>query len=194
VQALRSICLQMMDHKALNAIESDIWNQLGRALVDRRSPMRWFTLATISSNEPQARTVVLRGSDREARTLTFYTDRRTPKVTEILASPNVSCLFLNAKTMQQYRFSGPAEVLSEGSVWQAHWERLSDRGKQDYSSLTVPGQVGEMSYKSALARDNFCVVEVTAHQLDWLSLAREGHQRAVFDWSGAEAQAKWVAP
>ncbi|MFP3387127.1 pyridoxamine 5'-phosphate oxidase family protein, partial [Tritonibacter sp. SIMBA_163] len=52
-----------------------------RGVHDRHAPARHPTLATVSpAGMPQARTVVLRGADKQAATLTLYTDVHSDKV------------------------------------------------------------------------------------------------------------------
>jgi hypothetical protein len=187
----------MTDHKDFHAIETETWQALEAACAGPRTPLTWFSLATVAAGaQPQQRTVVLRGAEQSSRTLTIYTDVRTPKVTEISATPSVACLFFNPETMHQYRLNGTARVLTDGPMWQAHWSGLSENGKRDYASLSVPGEAtgGEAVYDPNLAKQNFAVIEITCETLDWLKLARGGHQRAQFDWRSGKPRAIPVTP
>lgn len=205
IWALRLVCATtprylpavMSDNNDLNAIEAETWRTLEAACSGKRTPYTWFTLATVSEGGmPEQRTVVLRDVDRTARTLTFFTDRRTPKVAEIMAQPNIASLFFDAEAMVQLRFSGKAEVLTEGDIWQRYWDSVSENGKADYAALKVPGTVrpDELTYDTGLAKHNFAAVKIVCDRLDWLKLARSGHQRAVFEWTDHGMTANATVP
>ncbi|MEM8615606.1 MAG: pyridoxamine 5'-phosphate oxidase family protein [Pseudomonadota bacterium] len=170
---------------------------LGRGTVDRRSKLRWFTLATVSPEGlPQARTVVLRTVDRTARTLTLYSDARATKMADITAQPRVMCHFFDSDAMVQMRWSGQAIVHHEGAVWQRHWQGLTDRGKRDYASLAAPGAAEpDTAYDASMAEVYFRAIEVQLQALDWLSLSRDGHRRARLQWSDdGDVTGDWVVP
>ena len=185
----------MTDTDSLLAIVTEVWATLGRAAVDKQSPLRWFTLATVSPDgQPEARTVVLRGVDRSLRRLTLYTDRRAAKVLALTANPTASCHFFDARRMLQYRLVGKAEILTEGPRWDEHFHRLPPTATEDYAALLAPGSVGVSKRDTALAADYFTVVDVTVDSLDWLNLSRDGHLRARFDWQGQNTFAEFIVP
>lgn len=173
--------------------------ELARGSVDRKSPLRWFTLATMRGDgQPEARTVVLRAVDQDAARMTCFTDRRSAKVAEIADNPRVTCLFFDAKHMRQYRLNGEARILTSGPVWARHWQGLSERGKRDYAAITAPGTQGhqDADYNLDLAEQYFTVIEVSVDEMDWLSLASSGHRRARVTWSdgGSSSEAVWLTP
>ncbi|MEO1273648.1 MAG: pyridoxamine 5'-phosphate oxidase, partial [Myxococcota bacterium] len=62
----------------LNLTLTKALDQLARGVHDRHSQFRTPTLVTVSpEGHPAARTVVLRHFDRNTRTLTLHTDRRS---------------------------------------------------------------------------------------------------------------------
>jgi hypothetical protein len=185
----------MSDINSLKAIMTEVWATLGRAAVDKQSPLRWFTLATVSPDgQPEARTVVLRGVDRGLRRLTFYSDRRAAKVPALTANPTVSCHFFDAKRMVQYRLDGQAEILTEGTRWNEHFQRLSEAAIEDYAALLPPGSIGSSKRDTALAANHFTVIDVAVDSLDWLRLSRDGHLRARFDWQESKTFAEFIVP
>ena len=187
----------MMDHKDLRAIETETWHAIEAACTGPRTPLTWFSLATVSANgRPQQRTVVLRDVDANARRLVLFTDIRTPKIAELTTNPNVACLFLDSEAMLQYRLEGTASVLESGDIWQSYWNMLSENGKRDYASLGIPGETtdSETAYDTNLAKANFAVIEITCETLDWLKLARGGHKRIQFDWRSDKPIANQVTP
>ena len=184
----------MKDEADLSQIENETWTRLVRAKGDRRSALRWFVLATSDSqSRPQQRTVVLRDVDRVHRTMTIFTDRRSPKVMELAANPAISALFFDPKAMIQMRFSGEGQVLGrkDSDVY------FPKRAVQDYASVHAPGThlpSPGIDYDEAIAAENFCAIQLRFTHLDWLQLAREGHRRARFVWSQGKCQSSWLAP
>ena len=61
-------------HNDLAATLKFAWQMVGRGVQDRRSAFHTPVLATQSLGGPQARVLVLRAADAQARTLTFHTD------------------------------------------------------------------------------------------------------------------------
>ncbi|MEO1643371.1 MAG: pyridoxamine 5'-phosphate oxidase family protein [Pseudomonadota bacterium] len=185
----------MSDAERLKQIETDAWNLLGRAVVYKRSPMRWFTLATVSpKGQPEARTVVLREVSRESYRITLFTDRRAAKVAALRANPGAECHFFDSRKMLQFRLSGVATILTKGTRWQTLFDKVPEYALGDYSALIAPGTAGGMESDMALAAQYFTVVDISIHTMDWLSLSREGHQRAHFDWRKETTKADFVVP
>ncbi|MEM1086862.1 MAG: pyridoxamine 5'-phosphate oxidase family protein [Pseudomonadota bacterium] len=185
----------MSDADRLSEIETNTWNLLGRAVVDKRSPLRWFTFATVSPDgQPEARTVVLREIDRDTRRITLFTDRRALKVAALQANSKTECHFFDSRKMLQFRLSGVASILTDGSRWQALFDKVPDHALGDYSALIAPGTSGTMDSDSALAADYFTVIDISVQSLDWLSLSRDGHQRARFIWHEGTTKAEFVVP
>lgn len=185
----------MSDTDSLQAIATEVWTTLGRAAVDRQSPLRWFTLASVSEGGlPEARTVVLRQVDRTLRRLTIYTDRRAAKVPALTVNPTASCLFFDAKRMVQYRLVGQAEIITEGSRWDEHFQRLSEAAIEDYAALLPPGSIGTSKRDTALAANYFTIIDIAIDSLDWLRLSRDGHLRARFDWQDDKTFAEFIVP
>lgn len=71
-----------------------------------------MVLSTVSADGvPSARTVLLKGFDREG--FVFYTNYESQKAREISANPHVSLVFLWAEMEKQVRISGVATRLSQ---------------------------------------------------------------------------------
>ncbi len=67
------------------------FGRLAEGARDGRSPFRTPALATLGRDgAPQLRTVVLRGFDPAARSLSIHTDRRSAKVAELAADPRAA--------------------------------------------------------------------------------------------------------
>jgi len=149
------------------------------------SGTRWCQLASVDAQgQPQIRTVILRQFDHAARQMLFYTDKRSPKCSELISQPNVCCHFLTRAHKQQYRFSGQARLLTDGPLWQSHWEALKPAALREYNGLSAPGTKGETEYLDGQAKDNFALLCVGFERLDYLCLSEtaEAHERVQIHW------------
>ena len=160
---------------------------LERAAADRRSKFREFTLATIEDDRPAARTVILRAVDRQARAVTFWTDRRSRKVAAL--DRVVEALFWDPKTSLQLRLAGTATT--EGTAnpdVAALFDGLPDRALHDYAAIAAPGAEwrDDAPFDRARARANFALVRIEARSADLLELSSKGHRRFAFDLARSE--------
>ncbi|MEM6727305.1 MAG: pyridoxamine 5'-phosphate oxidase, partial [Pseudomonadota bacterium] len=71
-------------HETLPGVYDSAWQMLLRGAADAKHAARTPTLATISVDGPQQRTLILRKVNREKATLTLYTDAATAKVRELM--------------------------------------------------------------------------------------------------------------
>ena len=102
-----------------------IWQELQRATVDRHHEWRTPVLASVDADGlPQARTVVLRRAEADTRTLTCFTDARSPKCAELQARPQAALVFWSQRLGWQLRITARAEVDTDGPAVQAAWERV----------------------------------------------------------------------
>ncbi|HEX5697633.1 MAG TPA: pyridoxamine 5'-phosphate oxidase family protein, partial [Rhodoferax sp.] len=103
-----------------------IWVELQRATQDRHHEWRTPVLATLGSDgTPQARSVVLRHANAQPARLTFYTDERSPKVTEIVANPCVSLVFWSKRLSWQLRVRADMAVQTSGAEVVSAWSQVS---------------------------------------------------------------------
>lgn len=172
--------------------------QLSRATADPKSPFRWPVLCSATEDNIGGRVVVLRQFNPEERRLVFYTDFRSEKCGDIRSNPKVECVFFDRRPMIQLRVSGSAELQTDGDLWNNHYERIADANWQDYAFLPAPGSVTQSpknirNFKD-LAAENFCLVVVSILKIDWLSLSRDGHRRALLDWSKSDGEHTWLVP
>jgi len=177
-------------------ITPQIWVQLQRASVDRHHEWRTPVLASVGlDGTVQARTVVLRRVDIEAQRLFFYTDRRSPKVLELKATPVASLVFWSRRLSWQIRARVSIRILEAGPVVDSAWASVvQSPSAADYLSSSPPGSVLPAP---AVAPETPAVLDASQpldllggpHQLavvcadvlsiDWLELSRAGHRRAL---------------
>ncbi|MBD2842255.1 pyridoxamine 5'-phosphate oxidase family protein [Erythrobacter rubeus] len=187
-------------------VTRDLIDRLTNAAKDRKCPMH--TPAVVTS-DIDARTMVLREFDAESRTLRFHTDTRAPKVATIEADPRMAVLFYDKPAKVQIRARGEGRILRSGPVADSAWERGDNFARRCYlgegpgtfsdepiSGLPPEFEGSEPSDEQLIpARENFAVLLVELHALDWSYLAHTGHVRAQFmrgedgEWDG-----RWVSP
>jgi len=94
------------------------------------------------------------------------------------------------------RASGPAQTVTGGADWASAFARARQAGLDDYTTQAAPGALlGEagITRQLDLAEENFSLLRVSIETVDWLSLSREGHARAVLDWREG-ASHSWRVP
>ncbi len=184
--------------QALPEIESALWRELSRAVRDRHHAWRFAVLATVSAQadgvQPEARTVVLRDCDRDARTLLVYTDARSAKVQQAERRPQGVVVLWSASLGWQLRLNVALALHSSGLQVSSRWAQLQlTPAAQDYLSPLPPGTPladAPAATPDRDSRSHFAVLECHVQSTDWLELHRDGHRRARFDADGA----RWLVP
>jgi pyridoxamine 5'-phosphate oxidase len=190
---------------------SDLWNELGRGVVDRRHGFHVPVLATHGvDGAPQARAVVLRRVLPESFEIHCHTDLRSGKVAEILADQRVAWHFYDEGRRLQLRIAARAEVVATDARVDEAWARSAVTSRRCYLAPRAPGSVCDApspnlpegvrdrrptEEETLPGRANFALVVTRAMSVDWLHLASEGHQRARFELDAAGAwRGSWTEP
>jgi len=176
----------------LASIHERIWDELQRAAAERGRPWRTPVLATAGGEAGcDARTIVLREVDAEARELVFFTDARSPKVGQISHHPPAVLVAWSPELGWQLRMTVRLEVETSGLAVSSRWARLKmTPAAQDYLSPLPPGSPLVQPAPERGSREHFAVVTAHVERIDWLDLAEAGHRRALFDATGA----RWIQP
>ncbi len=187
----------------IDQLSSWCWAQLGRATQDRHSEFRWVNLATRDCDGlPQVRTVVLREVVPAEQRVSFHTDTRSKKLTELTRHCEVALHFNSRCRGVQMRVAGRAEIASDENRRRA-WQSLHVGAKATYAQREIPG--AKISDPKQCHLDagsttgggyaNFVLVNVSVASIDWLELKRCGHRRALLMYRpGGEHTATWLAP
>lgn len=176
----------------LVAIEAACWQQLVACCRDKGHAWRLLGLATLDGDLPQLRNVVLREADAPARTLTFYTDARSPKVAQISARPQAMLLAWSPALGWQLRLRVHLAVQTSGLAVSSRWAKLKlSPAAQDYLSPLPPGATldGPAPAPQRDSRSHFAMVTAQVLAMDWLELHAAGHRRALFE---PGAQGRWL--
>jgi hypothetical protein len=184
--------------QALPQIEAALWRELSRAVRDRHHAWRVATLATVAASadgvQPEARSVVLRDCDRDARRLLVYTDARSAKAQQAERRPQGVLVLWSAALGWQLRLNVALVLHTGGLQVSSRWAQLKlTPAAQDYLSPLPPGTPLADTPEATPerhSRGHFAVLECQVQSTDWLELHREGHRRARFDGDGA----RWIAP
>ena len=194
--------MQIMDLNVEHSLQDDslpkqIWQQLQRASVDKHHEWRSPVLVTngLSNNQdsaqnnwPDARTVILRAVDLNLNRLTFYTDSRSPKVSQLLSNPNALLVFWSKRLNWQLRVKVTISVIVDGELHQKTWKIVKQSATaKDYLSLKAPGELLTNNTKKTEPEQttpHFAMLIAQVVNIDWLALSRDGHQRAIINSSG----------
>jgi hypothetical protein len=178
----------------LERIEEQIWDELSDAAAQPGHAWRQMVLATVNlAGLPEARTVVLRDVQVNAREIVFYTDARSPKVDGLRLKPQASFVFWSPELGWQLRVSASCQVETGGLAVLSRWAKLKmTPAAQDYLAPTAPGsRLTSETLSERSTRAHFAVVTAQVQRLDWLELRREGHRRAAFE---AGRPPEWLQP
>jgi hypothetical protein len=181
---------------SLADLPARLWAELVRASRDRHHGWRLPVLATVDSHgAPQARTVVLRSADAGSGELVCYTDRRSPKVSQLRVDGRGVLVFWCARLSWQLRAQVRIEIEDEGPRVQAAWARVAGQpGARDYLAPAAPGSAVSQPGIQDGPHDmhHLAVLAARVEALDWLELdRREGPRRAAVD---AQGRAQWLMP
>lgn len=197
------------NHASLEELPSLIWNALGSAAADGSHPFRFAAVATGSPAACALRTVVLREVHAERRQLVFFTDVRSPKISELRAAPRLAWLFYDAAERVQVRATATARIHHNDEIAARGWEQTPVTGRLNYSTVDAPGtaldgwadslpaelRVAAPDERNTMAgRGNFAVVATVVDRLDWLWLNPAGHRRAEWTWDGTRFGGRWITP
>ena len=179
----------------LQDIESAVWRELARAVKGPGHAWRVAVLATRDAEGADARSVVLRELDVEARQLLIYTDARSPKLGQLAAHPSGTLVLWSSELGWQLRLSVTLEAETSGLRLSSRWALLKlTPAAQDYLSPLPPGSHLDAPAGAPVperdSREHFALITASVTAVDWLELHAKGHRRARFDASGAV----WLTP
>lgn len=181
-----------------NELLAGIWSSLRDGVEHGRHPFHTPALASASGQNPDIRTVVLRGADEKHRTLVCHTDIRSPKVTAFQLNPRAAWLFYDRQAKVQLRILGEVSIHQADDVAAARWEKSSPGSRRCYQAAHAPGavlaRIGDRTAELDEGFDNFAVVSSEVLSIDWLYLQAGGHLRARFEWGGEAWNGRWLAP
>ncbi len=188
----------------LDASLRTAWTMLAQGVTDRASGFNTPVVASADADgKPQARTMILRGVDAMAKTLTFHTDIRTPKITQWRQSEFVCVVFYDHKEKIQVRVEGTVYLHRDDLLADELWHAARPTSQLAYAAHSAPGTSIAAPLPATVSltpdtRRNFCAVVIHVDTLEWLYLAppndTQGNQRARFSWHDGVLTATWLQP
>lgn len=195
--------------RTLNDVLRWSWRNLHNGVRNFKHPFHRVTLTTVDGNQPQARTVIVRGFSEKDRSLICHCDARSPKVSQIRDNPNVSWLFYDPEKWMQLRLRGTASVHSNDKTAESQWEKVRLSNRINYCTEIPPGSPAQKptsglpSFVRRKApklldhsdgRKNFAAIVCRFDHMDWLFLKLTGNIRATFHWENHRINASWIIP
>jgi hypothetical protein len=172
-----------------------VWQLLGRATADRRSPLRTPVMATVGADGcPDARVVVLRRAQNSAGILHVHTDIRTKKVSDLESNPGATFCAWVPKDDLQIRIKSVATVLSGPDVLPL-WQSMPEPARRVYGGTPAPGVLlaHPSEFEGHPDPAALALVSCEIQVIETLHLGADMHRRARFcrqdAWQGA-----WLAP
>lgn len=186
----------------LDTIYGQIWNSIRLGASPARSPFTMWQLASIGlDGKPQIRSLVLRGADEAANTLSFHTDQRSAKIAELQGEPNVALASLDLESYIQLRINGTAHISDDADEMDAMWRQARPHTLILYQNPLPPGMAiddprdGQPQTPGATdGFENFALVHIRISSIEYLDISPGNHRRALFTLSAAGRLSQWIAP
>ena len=170
------------------------WAQISRGKVDKKSPARHPTFVTSSGDGfPNARTLVLRRSDRKNNQIEFHTDTASSKMLALEENPRAGIHIWLPKAQLQIQMDVIVEV-KVGEITIPNWRNVPTNSRVAYGTIPSPGTVigNPLAYEQAPDHKRFAVLVCDIQSIQLLLLGVK-HIRAYYkkttNWQG-----EWLSP
>jgi pyridoxamine 5'-phosphate oxidase len=201
---------QGLQFGTLESIEADCWARIQKGALTHQHDFHQPVVGTVSGDNCNMRTVVLRKAWSEHKQLAFHTDLRSGKINDLSQNNITSWLFYSTRHRLQIRLGGISIVHTNTPVAENHWEKSSTGSRKCYLASLSPGlQVSSATSglpfvfeqrdpdetESEAGRKNFAVVVTKVRWMEWLWLRHQGHRRAEFRYEeNGSYRASWLIP
>ena len=186
-------------------ILDQIWDELAASLEVGGHPFHIFSISTISNNKPDSRNVVLRNVNRNNKSVTFHTDTRSNKISQIKNDINVCALFYDSAKKIQIRGYGSIGIETDELLIKDRWNQSKKMSKLCYLHKSAPGEKINNAKDYLYDKDdlqnievgikNFSVINIKFNKIDWLNLSHKGHERIIINFTNEDnIKFEWVAP
>ena len=170
------------------------WAQIFRGKADKKSPARYPTFVTSSTNGiPNARTLVIRRSDRKNSQIEFHTDTASSKMLALEENPRAGIHVWLPKVQLQIQMDVVVEV-KVGDITIPYWRNVPTNSRLAYGTIPSPGTVigSPLEYDYAPDQKRFAVLVCHIQSIQLLLLGVK-HIRAYYkktsNWQG-----EWLSP
>lgn len=184
------------DFTSLDRLADQIWNELVAATGDVLHPWRTPVLATGDGEGASARVVVLRSVIPSKREWVIFSDSRASKLAEVSGAGACGWVFYDPRCQVQLRARARATAHLADPPSAAAWAQVPPINRINYRRRVAPGTPIPSPAEGWLldedAEANFGMIVSHVESFDLLALNSDGHVRARFRWSDAEAGGLWV--
>ena len=170
------------------------WAQIYRGKADKKSPARYPTFVTSSTDcFPNARTLVVRRSDRKNNQIEFHTDTASSKMLDLKRNPRAGIHIWLPKVQLQIQMDVVIEI-KVGDIIIPNWKNVPTNSRVAYGTIPSPGSVIEspFAYDHAPDHKRFAVLICHIESIQLLLLGVK-HIRANYkktnNWKG-----EWLSP
>ena len=170
------------------------WTQIYRGKADKKSPARHPTFVTSSTDGfPNARTLVMRRSDRKNNQIEFHTDIASSKILDLEKNPRAGIHIWLPKARLQIQMDVVIEI-KVGDSTIPNWKNVPANSRVAYGTIPNPGSVIESpsAYDHAPDHKRFAVLICHIESIQLLLLGVK-HIRANYkktnNWKG-----EWLSP
>ncbi|MDX1443386.1 MAG: pyridoxamine 5'-phosphate oxidase family protein [Gammaproteobacteria bacterium] len=154
----------------LESVERDsIIEWIWESVDAREGPWRTPVLATVDNDlGADARTIVLRDADPDARSVYFYTARDSDKVRQFTRDSRCCMVVYDAEARRQVRMYGRGEPVMDQGWLEKAWQKLADWQQQVYALQ-----------RRIRGKENFAAYRVRIDAMHYLELHADGSNRAI---------------
>ena len=184
----------MNDFQKLDNFLDFGWAQISRGKADKKWPARHPTFVTSSTDGfPNARTLVMRRSDRINNQIEFHTDTASSKMLILEENPRAGIHIWLQKVNLQIQMDVDVEI-KIGEITNPYWKNVPTNSRTAYGTIPSPGKVIEspLAYDHTPDQKRFAVLICHIQSIQLLLLG-DKHIRAKFkketNWQG-----EWLSP
>ena len=170
------------------------WAQIYRGKADKKSPARQPTFVTSSADSfPNARTLVMRRSDRENNQIEFYTDTASSKMMELEKNSLAGIHIWLPKVQLQIQMEVIVQV-KVGDITIPYWRDVPTNSRVAYGTIPSPGTAIEspLAYNHKPDQKRFAVLVCDIQSIQLLLLGVKhirAHYKKTTNWHG-----EWLCP
>jgi len=168
---------------------------ISQGISSRHTPFRTMNLCYIKDNTPVCRTVVIRQSDPDLSFIQCHSDYRSPKIKALMQHNQVAFHCYDSTSKVQLSMNGTAKVHYQDAITEQSWDKTQILSRRCYLSPLAPSSLitepsagfdpefinnTQTKEDTHIGYDNFAVIRVHLHQIDYLYLHKHGNRRIVF--------------
>ncbi len=174
----------------------ELQTELHLGVSQKGHPFRYFTFATVGLDRmARLRTVVLREVSEDLA-ITFYSDKRSKKITHIKENPKVSMLFYHPEKMIQLKLEGIASIITDTDLLSTYWKNIPSSAQKEYTINKPPGSTISRPETISYLKDenHFCAVTMTPFKIEYLQLQNPHHIRVRYSKEASRWNGEFLVP